>query len=60
MDPHWLTTADAATYLGITPAALRKRVEMGEIPYHKLGRRLWFRIDDLDALMLEHRVEAWA
>jgi excisionase family DNA binding protein len=60
MTPHWLTTADAATYLGITPAALRKRCEHGEIPYHKLGRRLWFRIDDLDALMLEHRVEAWA
>jgi excisionase family DNA binding protein len=60
MTPRWLTTLDAAIYLDITPTALRKRVERGEIPYHKLGRRLWFNINDLDQLMAEHRVEAWA
>jgi excisionase family DNA binding protein len=60
MNARWLTTQDAAQYLGITPAALRKRVERGEIPCSKLGRRLWFNVADLDALMAEHRVEAWA
>jgi excisionase family DNA binding protein len=60
MSPRWITSGDAATYLSITPAALRKRVERGEIPYSKLGRRLWFNVADLDALMAEHRVEAWA
>jgi excisionase family DNA binding protein len=60
MTPRWLSTGDAATYLGTTPAALRKRVELGEIAYHKLGRRLWFRIDDLDAYMNQDRTEAWA
>jgi excisionase family DNA binding protein len=60
MTPHWLTSGDAATYMGITPAALRKRVERGEIPYSKLGRRLWFNVADLDQLMAGHRVEAWA
>jgi excisionase family DNA binding protein len=60
MTPRWLTTTDAAQYLGISPAALRKRVERGEVSSHKLGRRLWFKVDDLDALMEAHRQEAWA
>jgi len=62
MTPHWLTSKDAASYIGISPDALRKRVERGEIPYSKLGRRLWFNVHELDAFMKrgEHRVEAWA
>jgi hypothetical protein len=31
--PRYLTYRDAAEYLGTTPAALRKRVELGEIPH---------------------------
>ena len=60
MNPRWLPTKEAATYLGTTQAALRKKVELGEIAYHKLGRRLWFRVDDLDAYMNQERHEAWA
>jgi excisionase family DNA binding protein len=60
MTLRWLSTNDAAAYLGTSPAALRKRVELGEVAYHKVGRRLWFRVDDLDAYMNQDRHEAWA
>jgi excisionase family DNA binding protein len=60
MNPRrYYTSQETADYLGISVDALRKRVERGEIPHHKLGRRTWFRIDDIDDLMNEHRVEAW-
>jgi excisionase family DNA binding protein len=61
MSPHWVTSKDAADYLGITRDALRKRVERGEVGYRKLGRRLWFNVAELDEFMnrAEHRVDAW-
>jgi excisionase family DNA binding protein len=57
-DRRYLTYRDAATYLGTTPAALRKRVERGEIPHIKDGRRVRFDRFDLDAYMRTHRIEA--
>lgn len=51
---------DAATYLGISYAALRKLVERAEIPVSYRGRRYVFDRFDLDAHMRQHRIEAWA
>jgi excisionase family DNA binding protein len=47
----WLTSDEAARHLGITRTALLKRVERGEVPAQRLGRRWRFRRRDLDALV---------
>jgi len=50
-----LSTEQAAAHLGLTPAALLKRVERGQIPGLRLGRRWRFRRRDLDALVGQDR-----
>jgi excisionase family DNA binding protein len=55
---RYLSTKEAAEYLGTTPAALRKRVERSELPHIKDGRRLRFDRFDLDAHMRAHRIDA--
>jgi len=50
-----LSTEDAAAHLGVTPAALLKRVERGQVPGVRLGRRWRFRRRDLDALIGQDR-----
>lgn len=47
LDGEWLSTKEAARYLGVTPLALRLKVFRGQIQAHKLGSRLKFRIRDL-------------
>ena len=47
---EWLTTEMAARYLGISEDALRIMVYRNQIRFHKLGRRLRFRREDLKAL----------
>jgi excisionase family DNA binding protein len=50
-----LSTEEAAAYLRVTPAALLKRVERGQVPGLRLGRRWRFRRRDLDALVGQER-----
>ncbi|MBL7543368.1 MAG: helix-turn-helix domain-containing protein [Bdellovibrionaceae bacterium] len=47
---EWLTTESAAEYLGISENALRIMVHRDQIRFHKLGRRLRFRTDELRTL----------
>lgn len=49
----WLTTPQAANYLGITPNALRILVHRAKVQAYKLGRRLRFKTEDLDALLVK-------
>jgi excisionase family DNA binding protein len=49
---RWLTATEATGYLGFpTRKALYCAVERGQVPAHKLGRRLRFRSEELDALL---------
>jgi excisionase family DNA binding protein len=49
---RWLTADEATAYLSFpTRKALYAAVERGQVPAHRLGRRLRFRHDELDALM---------
>ncbi len=49
---RWLTATEATGYLGFsTRKALYCAVERGQVPAHKLGRRLRFRGEELDALL---------
>lgn len=53
---EWLSTKEAASYLCITPNALRIYVCRGRIQAFKLGNRLRFRINDLRLLLLKKEV----
>ena len=48
-DP-WLSSDQAASYLGISRRALYKRIRRGQIPFYRFGRMLRFRLSDLDRL----------
>jgi hypothetical protein len=52
---NWLTTAQAAKHIGVSPNALRIMVCREQVKCHKLGSRLKFRISDLDKLIQEKR-----
>lgn len=57
--PSWLTAAEAAEYLRLPSVrALYKRVERGQLPAHRWGRRFRFRRRDLDALLGSSPVSA--
>jgi hypothetical protein len=45
----WVSTATAALALGITPNAVRQRVERGTLPHRRTATRLWFRRRDVEA-----------
>jgi excisionase family DNA binding protein len=50
---EWLTTEEAASYLSITPNALRIKVHRFQIPAYRFGnRRLRFRREDCRTLFV--------
>jgi excisionase family DNA binding protein len=49
--PRWLSSREAAAYLGLTLKALEKRVERREIPFSKLGSTRRFDIRALDRML---------
>lgn len=52
---EWLTTVEAASYLGISEGSLRNMTSNGKVPYHKLGRRNRYRLADLRELLLAQK-----
>ncbi len=52
----WLNTNEAASYLRISPGALRVHVYRGDVPYYKFRRRLRFKRIELDRLIESTRV----
>jgi hypothetical protein len=46
---EWMTTAESAAYLRLTPAALRARVRRGTVRAHNDNGRWLFRRSELDA-----------
>jgi excisionase family DNA binding protein len=50
---EWLTSTEAARFLGVSPNALRILVCRGRVNYFKLGNRLRFCSRDLTALLRE-------
>lgn len=47
----WLTTVEAAEYLGTTPAKLRNDTHLGKVKFYKYGRLNRYRKADLDSLL---------
>lgn len=52
---EWLTTQEAARYLGLSVGSLRNLTSNGQVPYCKLGRRNRYRVADLRALLLANK-----
>jgi excisionase family DNA binding protein len=57
---RWLTTTEAAEYLGLEPGTLCVWRSTGRysMPYHKVGRAVRYLRDDLDAWLESRRVGA--
>ena len=49
----WLTTKEASFVLGVSENALRIMVHREQIQAFKFGRRLRFRLSDLEALFVK-------
>lgn len=50
---QWLTTSEAATYLGVSPNALFNMTSNGKIPFYKLGRRNRYLVSELRKMLLQ-------
>ncbi|MBV9952687.1 MAG: helix-turn-helix domain-containing protein [Acidimicrobiia bacterium] len=57
MADDWLSTGQAAKWLGITPAMLYRLVDAGRITPVKRGRLLKFDVDNLIAYVETQRIE---
>lgn len=60
MSGKYLSYEDAAEHLGVSRRFLEKLVAERRIPYLRLGGKVRFLVEDLDAYALAGRVEAVA
>ena len=54
---HWLSTADAAKYLGITSRTLYRFIDEGLIAGYRFGRVIRLKQTDVDAFIEASRIE---
>jgi excisionase family DNA binding protein len=56
-DIHWLSTADAAARLGITPRTLYRFIDEGQLPAYRFGRVIRLKANEVDAFIEACRIE---
>jgi len=55
--PEWLTAEELAEYLSLpSRKAVYQAVRRGDLPAYRLGKRVRFRRDEIDALMTRGRM----
>ena len=54
---EWLSTADAAKALGITPRTLYRFIDQGELAAYRFGRVIRIKRADVDAFIESARIE---
>lgn len=54
---EWLSTADAAVYLGITPRTLYSFIDKGQITGYRFGRVIRLKQADVDAFIEASKIE---
>lgn len=54
---RWLSTAEAARRLGITPRTLYRFIDEGSLPAYKMGRVIRLKQTDVDAFVEHSRIE---
>jgi excisionase family DNA binding protein len=52
---EWLTTKQAADYLGVPVGTLRNMTSNGKVPYYKFGRLNRYRLSELRRLLLTRK-----
>ena len=53
----WLSSADAAAYLGLRAPTLYRLINDGVLPAYRLGRAIRIKISDLDAYIASAEIE---
>lgn len=54
--PEVMTHKEAAAYLGYTSAGLHNLKNDRKIPFSQCGRKVTYRLEDLDQFLVEHKV----
>jgi excisionase family DNA binding protein len=54
---RWLSTAEAAAYLGITPRTVYRLIDTGQLPAYRIGRVIRLTGHDLDAFIDSARIQ---
>ena len=54
---HWLSTAEAAKRLGITPRTLYRFIDQGDIPAYRFGRVIRLKAQEVDTFIDSCRSE---
>lgn len=52
---EWMSTPEAAEYLGLTVGSLRNMTSNGQVPYYKLGKRNRYLAVELRQLLLSQK-----
>lgn len=53
---EWLTNREAMDYLGLSKATLQRYRKSGRLPYSKIGGNIYYRFEDLAAILEENMV----
>lgn len=56
-DLHWLSTAEAAKRLGITPRTLYRFIDEGQLPAYRFGRVIRLKQEEVDSFIETCRIE---
>ena len=54
--PRWLSSKDAAAYLGVNLRTLYRLIDEGSLPAYKFGRVIRLLADELDAFIDQARI----
>ena len=52
----WMSTADAADYLGVQPRTLYRFIDEGRLPAYRFGRVIRLKRDDVDVFVQSCRI----
>jgi excisionase family DNA binding protein len=55
--PRWLSTAEAARRLGITPRTLYRFIDEGQLPAYRFGRVIRLQEHEVDEFVESCRIE---
>ncbi len=55
--PRWLSTAEAARRLGITPRTLYRLIDEGQLPAYRFGRVIRLKEQEVDTFVEACRIE---
>ena len=54
---HWMSTAEAARRLGITPRTLYRFIDEGQLPAYRFGRVIRLKAQEVDSFIESCRIE---